>query len=403
MQLVEKHVIKQGHRFYQEIDQLCFLSKNLYNVGNYLIRQTFINSNESLSYYDIQKQLQSSVDYKALPSKVSQQVLMVLDRNWKSFKEALKSWFENQSRFLGKPKLPKYKHKTNGRNIVIYTKQALSKPALERGVIKPSKTNIELLTKSVNIAQVRIVPKLDHYVIEVVYNKEVEPASIDVNKIAAIDLGLSNLATVTFNQAGIAPLLINGSPLKAMNQFFNKQKANWQSIIGTGTTKRIQKLCTKRHHKVDDYMHKASRFIINKLLGLGVDTLVIGKNENWKQEINIGSRNNQNFGQIPHSLFINKLTYKAELIGIKVLVTEESYTSKASFLDLDNIPTYQEGVKHTFSGKRIIRGLYKSADGRMINADVNGSYNIMRKAVPNAFANGIEGIVVCPVKVKLPN
>jgi len=250
---------------------------------------------------------------------------------------------------------------------------------------------------------VRIVPKLDHYVIEVVYKKEIETANVDFNKVAAIDLGLNNLATVTFNQAGLAPLLINGRPLKSINQFFNKQKAALQSIIGVGTSKRVQKLCTKRNHKVDDFLDKASRFIINKLVSLGVGTLVIGKNDNWKQRIEIGSRNNQNFVQIPHSVFINKLAYKAELLGIKVLINEESYSSKASFLDLDNIPTYQKGVKHTFSGKRIVRGLYRSASGQLINADVNGSYNIMRKVVPNAFADGIEGIVVSPVKVKLPN
>jgi len=403
MQLVEKHVIKSSHRFFEEIDNLCFLSKNLYNAGNYVIRQAFINNSESLNYYEIQRQLQSSVDYKALPPKVSQQILILLDKNWKSFKSALKSWLENPYIFLGSPKLPKYKHKTNGRNILVYTVQALSKPALANGVIKPSKTNIEIPTKSTNIAQVRFIPKLDHYVIEVVYNQEPELANVDVNKVASVDLGLNNLAAVTFNQAGVAPLLINGRPLKSINHFFNKQKSALQSIIGTGTTKRIQKLCTKRHHKVDDYLHKTSRFIIDKLVDMGVGTLVIGTNDNWKQEIDLGSRNNQNFVQIPHTTFIKKLTYKAELVGIKVIINEESYTSIASFLDMDDIPVYQKGVKHTFSGKRIKRGLYRSANSQLINADVNGSYNILRKAVPNALSDGIEGIVVCPVKITLLN
>ncbi|MCC5603674.1 RNA-guided endonuclease InsQ/TnpB family protein [Nostoc favosum] len=403
MQLVEKHVIHKSHKNYQEIDTLCFLSKNLYNAANYLIRQSFIKDRKYLNYNEIQRVMQSSVDYKALPAKVSQQILMILDRNWKAFQAALKSYFQDTSKFFCRPKLPKYKHKTEGRNIVVYTVQALSKPLLSQGFIQPSKTNISIPTKAPNIAQVRIVPKLDHYVVEVIYDKQLEKNDLDYSQIASVDLGLNNLAAVTFNQTGIKPLLINGRPLKSINQFFNKQKAFLQSIVKTGTSKKLQKLSTKRNFKVDDYLHKASRYIINKLVFLGIGTLVIGKNDNWKQEIALLSRNNQNFVQVPHAIFINKLTYKAELAGINVILSEESYTSKASFLDLDNIPVYKKGVNHNFSGKRIKRGLYKASSGQLINADTNGSYNIMRKAVPNAFAEGIEGIVVCPVKVKLPN
>ncbi|MBG1264637.1 RNA-guided endonuclease InsQ/TnpB family protein [Nostoc commune] len=345
----------------------------------------------------------SSSDYKAIPAKVSQQILMILDKNWKSFKAALVCYQQNPSKFLGRPKLPKYKHKTDGRNLLAYTVQALSKPGLKLGVIKPSQTQIEIPTKAKNIAQVRIVPKLDHYVVEVVYNQEIDNKGLDKNKVASVDLGLNNLAAVAFNQAGIKPFLINGRPIKSINQFFNKRKAQLQSILREQTSRQLQRLCTKRNFKVDDYLHKASRFLINKLIELEIGTIVIGKNDGWKQEIKIGSRNNQNFVQVPHARFIEQLTYKAELVGMKVIVNEESYTSKSSFLDLDKIPSYFEGVKHTFSGRRIKRGLYKSSLGLLINADINGSLNILKKAIPEAFAQGIEGIVVSPVKVKLPN
>jgi putative transposase len=401
MQLAERHIIKNTYKHYQEIDQLCFFSKNLYNIANYLIRQSFFKTGEILNYNQTQKLLQSQFDYKNLPAKVSQQILMILDKNWKSFFQAQKAYQENPSKFLGRPKLPKYKHKEKGRNLLVYTIQALSKPFLSKGLIKLSQTEIVFPTQAKKIAQVRIIPKLNHYVIEVIYHQEEKPKQIDNKRIASIDLGLNNLASVTFNQAGLIPFLINGRPLKSINHFFNKKKAELQAILKNKTSKRLQNLCTKRNLKVDDYLHKASRYLINKLIELNIGTLVIGKNEGWKQELNIGSQNNQNFTQIPHTRFMEQLTYKAELEGISVIITEESYTSKSSFLDQDVLPKYKKGENHSFSGNRIKRGLYKSAEGVLINADVNGSLNILRKAIPNAFADGIQGIVVSPVKVTL--
>ncbi|MDD1474074.1 transposase [Dolichospermum sp. ST_sed4] len=401
MQLTQRHIIKKTHKHYQEIDRLCFLSKNLYNIANYLIRQSFFKTGKILSYHQTQKLLQSEFDYKNLPAKVSQQILMILDKNWKAFFQAQKAYQENSSKFLGKPRLPKYKHKEKGRNLLVYTIQALSKPLLSKGLIKLSQTEIVVPTKAKEIAQVRVIPKLNHYVIEVIYHQEEKPKQVDNKRIASIDLGLNNLASVTFNQAGLIPFLINGRPLKSINHFFNKKKAELQAILKNKTSKRLQTLCTKRNLKVDDYLHKASRYLINKLVELNIGTLVIGKNEGWKQELNIGSKNNQNFTQIPHTRFIEQLTYKAQLEGISVIITEESYTSKSSFLDQDVLPKYKKGEKYSFSGKRIKRGLYKSALGILINADVNGSLNILRKAIPNAFADGIQGIVVSPVKVTL--
>nr|WP_293096015.1 transposase [Okeania sp. SIO2F4] len=215
---------------------------------------------------------------------------------------------------------------------------------------------------------------------EAVY--EVESGKpIDNNRVAAIDLGLSNLATISSNVKGFQPFIVNGKPLKSINQFYNKKKGELQSKLQKQAEERchsnkINKLTIKRNLKVETYLHQASRIIINTLRENQIGTLVIGNNQKWKQEINLGKRNNQNFVQIPYHKFIEQLTYKAELVGIKVIINEESYTSKASFLDLDNIPNYQKGVKHKFSGQRIKRGLYKSKNGLLINADLNGSYNI---------------------------
>ena len=199
----------------------------------------------------------------------------------------------------------------------------------------------------------------------------------------------------------INPLIVNGRVLKSVNQFYNKEKAKLQSFIGDkGTSKKIIKLTNKRNKKVSDYLHKSSRYIVNECLKNNIGTIIIGKNENWKQDINIGSKNNQSFVNIPHSTFIKMIEYKAKLVGISLILTNESYTSKCSFIDNESL------VKQSnYLGKRVKRGLFKSADGIKINADVNGSFNIARKVIPNVDINnliltkGIEGIVVFPVRV----
>lgn len=413
MKLVERHIVKSSHRFYAEIDRLCFASKNLYNYANYLIRQAFILENNYLNYHTIQKTLQGTEPYQALPAKVSQQVLMILDKNWKSFQAANHSYYQNPDPFLGRPKLPKYKHKEKGRNVVVYTIQALSKRALKQGIIHPSKSEIYLKTQVEieQIKQVRLVPKLNHYVIEVVYETAIQQHQLNSESIASIDIGLDNLATLTFNQAGLSPILVNGRPLKSINQYYNKTRSYYQSLLPENSSShRLRKLANQRDFKINDYLHKASRLVTNTLINCQIGTLVIGQNQQWKQQVNLGKKNNQNFVSIPHARFIEMLTYKAELVGIKVILTEESYTSKASFLDGDPIPVYQEGKKEqkpVFKGKRVKRGLYRTQSGNLIQADVNGSLNIMRKAIPNAFTSttlntssyGIEGVVVHPVRV----
>ncbi|MEG4230303.1 transposase [Microcoleus sp. N9_B2] len=378
MQLTERHIIKSTEHRFAQIDELAFLSKNLYNAANYVIRQSFIYGWGYVSYNEMNRLMKSQVAYKAMQAKVSQQILMVLDKNWQSFFEAVKAYKTDFSKFTGRPKLPKYKDKVKGRNILVYTIQAISSKQLKKGIIKLSGTELSIKTK-VNpnqICQVRLVPKCDSYVIEVIYD-EPESTASNANSIASIDLGLGNLAALTSNQPGFIPLLINGRPLKSINQFYNKRKSRLQSQLkgNRQTSPRIQGLTRCRNQKVDNYLHHASRVIVDHLVVNQIGTLVIGKNAQWKTEINLGKQTNQNFVSIPHSRLIEMLEYKARLVGITVIVQEESYTSRSSFLGLDPIPVYGKTEKEpVFTGKRISRGLYKTSTGRLINSDVNASY-----------------------------
>ncbi len=375
MQLVEQHCIRKSDPRYSVIDEAAFKSKNVYNAALYEMRQAFIHHGVYLSYEEMDTRMQSHEAYKALPAKVAQQVLRQLADAWKAFREAKAAYEEDPSTFTGRPKLPKYKHKTEGRNVLIYTMQAVSrgKRSLQRGIIKPSMLPIEVKTQQdpKQIDQVRIVPRNGHYVVEVIYRKRPVQAQVDPSFCVAIDLGVTNLAAITANREGFIPRLVNGRTLKAMNA--------------------------------------ASKGIIDFLVKEGVGTIIVGKNPLWKQEAGMGRRNNQNFVAIPHARFIDMLTYKAELVGIQVEIQEESYTSKASFLDLDPLPTYKpdDEEQHSFSGKRIGRRnrLYRTKDGRVICADVNGSYNILRKRKPDAFthvdAKGIAAYVVQPLRLAI--
>ncbi|MFB8791072.1 MAG: transposase [Potamolinea sp.] len=398
MQLVEKHIINRQHKFWSYCDYLALQSKHLYNSANYIQRQYFFETKKYYNSIDIYHQTKNLEAYRYLPTKVSKQIVRRVSEAWKSWLAALKDWSKHPAKYLGKPKMPGYKHKKRGRNLVIYPIDAISKPLLAQGIVKLSQTNLELPTNAKNVDQVRIVPKLDHYVIEVVYTV-VEPAKSSGKYAVGVDLGLNNLMAITSNHPGIRPLLINGRPLKSINQFFNKRVAKAQSIAAR---KQIKKLNSKRDRRIDNYLHTVSRRIIDWCQLNDIGQLVIGNNQGWKQDINIGKKKNQEFTKIPHGKLISLLKYKAQLAGIEVILTEESYTSKASALDSDSLPVYnaKTEAKPTFSGKRVKRGLYKSSTGRTINADTNGSLNIARKVIPN-FMDGIVGLPFIPVVLGL--
>ena len=404
MQQVERHIVKRNNPIWQQIDKLCFLSKNLYNYANYVIRQSFIFEQIYLGFNQVYHKVKNQPDYQALPRKVSQQVLRTLDQNWQSFFQANQAYKEKPSLFTGRPKLPKYKHKTKGRNLLVYTIQAISKTWLKKDQVKLSGTDIIVPTQVKNIVQARIIPKVGQYVIEIVYEKPEDYTVNNPEACAAIDIGVSNLAALTSNQKEFIPILINGRPLKSLNQFYNKTLAKLQSSLpqNQSTSQLIQRLTANRNNRIDTYLHQASRWIINHLDKRGISKLIIGKNLLWKQAVNNGKKNNQSFVNIPHARFVEMLIYKGAMKGIKVITAEESYTSKASFLNLDSIPNYgdAQAQKVKFSGYRETRGNYKiKGKATRINADVNGSYNILRKVVPTAFAQGIEGVVVRPIRV----
>jgi putative transposase len=404
IQRIESYDIGVNHKFYPILDNLSFKTKNLYNYANYLIRQEFINNHNWIRYNQLANELINQADYKALPSQTSQQTLRLLDKNWVLFFKSIKRWVNHPDKFKGRPKLPNYKDKM-GRSIIIFTNQQCK---LKEGYIQfPEIFNgLKIKTTVDNLSQVRIIPCGKHYKMEAVYKKDIAELKPDNNQVASIDMGLNNFATIT-NNIGLQPIVINGKQIKSMNQYYNKVVSQTQPMLKRVFKKNwcneLQRFTDKHNNKMNDYIHKASRFVINYCLDHNLNTLVIGKNEGWKQGINIGKVNNQKFVNIPFATFIDKLRYKCEDIGLNFVATEESYTSKASILDNDELPKdYKENSDYKFSGKRIKRGLYQSKNGTLINADCNGSYNIMRKVFPKALkADRIVGVGLHPVRVNI--
>jgi len=409
MQLVEQTIIDRRDSRFREIDQAAFAAKNLYNAANYLVRQSFIFHGLYLDHVKVFHLIKNHEAYRALPAKVSNSILIQLHKAWVGFFNSREEWNAHPEKFRGRPKLPKYKHKEQGRFLLTYDTQALGKRIFKKtGMLVPSGLTCMIPTKITaweRIDQLRIVPRTGFYVVEVVYQQEVERQDVDATLVAAIDLGVNVLAAVTSTKAGFVPRLVSGKPIKSLNQYYNKQREHQQKRLSKGKQKRytsraLDQLTTKRNRRVQHYLHEASRRIIDLCVREGIGRVVIGKNIFWKQETHMGKQNNQQFVQIPHTRFIEMLRYKGELVGIQVETHEESYTSKASFLDLDPIPTYspQRQESPSFSGKRIARSWYRASDGRVIHADINGSYNVLRKSSsdPSQLGRGVVGAAVHP-------
>ena len=409
MQLVEQTIIDQDDPRFAEIDQADFAAKNLFNAANYLVRQSFLFQGMYLDNVKVFHQIKTHEAYRALPAKVSNSILLQLHKAWVSFFEAMKDWNAHPEKFTGRPRLPKYKHKEQGRFLLTYDTQAIGKRVFKKtGMLAPSGLTCLIPTKIADwkkIDQLRIVPRTGFYVIELVYQKAIEPKNVDPTLVAAIDVGVNVLAAITSNKEGFVPRLVSGKPIKSLNQYYNKQREHHQKRLSKGKQKRctshaLDRLTTKRNRRVQHYLHEASRRIIDLCVAEGIGTIVVGKNVLWKQETNMGRQNNQQFVQIPHARFIEMLAYKGALVGIQVRTCEESYTSKASYLDLDPIPIYSptRQERPSFSGKRIARSWYRAGDGRIIHADINGSYNVLRKSSsdPLQLGRGVAGVAVHP-------
>lgn len=383
MQLVYSFIHKNNNRLYE----LCRYSKNLYNQALYIVKNEYKQNGKYLNYYDLDKilkntyNLEGEINYKLLKAQVAQQCLRILDKNIKSFYKSNSDYKKNPNKYKSKPQCPKYKDK-NELNLLVYTNQVST--IKDDGYIYLSKDfRIQIpqfekyKDKIKNFNQIRIIPlKNDKFKIEIVYKTDIQNIELDYKSYSSIDLGINNLATMIFPEK--QPLLFNGRILKSYNQYFNKKKAKLQSQLKQGQyiSKRIQSLYFKRDNFIKDYLHKTSRYIINLLIKNKIGTLVVGYNSGWKDSINISKRNNQTFVNIPHLQLINYLKYKCEMVGIKIIVNEESYTSKCDGLALEEIKKHKN-----YKGKRVKRGLFQSSLGKLLNADVNGALNILRKVI----------------------
>ncbi|NEU04543.1 RNA-guided endonuclease TnpB family protein [Clostridium senegalense] len=455
---VEKHIIKPSHELYNYLDEYCFMSKNLYNYANYQIRQIFIITSKlakdekvnqeqldylkdinvkvdkfnelrktnfekarakapkenkefkkklkTIKYFDkdnkypcydfIEFLVKDGIDYKSLMAQVSQQTLKLLDKNWISFFEAIKKWSKNNIGFSGRPKLPKYLKK-DGKTIVIFTNQNCKQ---SNNCIKmPTCFNQYELNTNIQgkLQQVRILPRNKYFILEVVYTMPKPQLKEDNNKYISIDIGLDNLAAIT-NNCSVTPIIISGRKLKSINKYYNKQVSHYREIAkrmnNLEWTNKMNRLTIKRNNMITDLIHKASKSVIDYALSCGTNTIIIGNNKDWKKESLMSKKVNQSFVGIPHQLFIEKIQYKAENLGLKVIITEESYTSGTSFLD------NEEPIKENYNkSRRVKRGLFVSNTGRKINSDINGSLQIMKKVFPNVIDHGIEDFGLNPIRV----
>ena len=388
VQRCEQIIIKKDHPKFKIIDEMCFNSKNLYNEANYVIRQKFIESGEYIPYKDMNFEFKTHENYKLCFSQPANCTLRLLDKNWKSYFKAIKDWKEHPNKYLGMPKLPKYLPKDGRFPWMIPNNQL---------VYDYEKSTIYIRNRHMNDydwhcrclgrpIQVRFIPHGNHYTMEIVYEIEIEDIDKDMvsERIAAIDIGVDNLVTMT-NNIMESPIIINGKPLKSINQQYNKQKAKMQSDLmkrnGQHWSNKLETLSYKRNQRIKNYMHNTSALIIKWCVEHNIDTLVVGKNDTWKQE----KKHMQNFTSIPYEMLLGQLQYKCENAGIKYIEVNEAYTSGTSYLDNES-PTKENYNKE----RRVQRGLFQ-AKNTLINADVNGSLQIMRKVFPDSYTGyGIE-------------
>ena len=384
MLLVEKHIIKFKHKFYTELDNLCWLSKNLYNSTLYSIRQHYFNTKKFLKYQEVNKIYvnTNNPDYRALPAKVAKHTQMLVEHNFKSFFALLK--LKSKGKYNKTIKIPKYLDKKKGRQVVHYEKGAIS--FKKQGYIKLSKTEIEIKTKLTKdkVQFVRIVPKNNYIVIEIGYNVQEKEIQLN-NNVLAIDIGVNNIASCVTSTGD--KFLINGKQLKYINHNYNKRVADIQSKLKLNYNKYksryLSNITNKRNNRINDYLHKITTYIVNQAVSKNITTIVVGYNKEWKQDTNMSKSNNQNFVNIPFYKFISMLEYKSKLKGIVFKTITEEYTSKCSFIDNEEIGKHKEYI-----GKRVSRNFFRSKEGIIINADINGAYNILKKfMIENATWN----------------
>ena len=394
MRLVERHIVKDN-RF----EDVCLKSGLLYNYVLFNVRQG-IFSGDYINEYEFSTKLckENQVDFRNLPSVVSQQVVAQVFSVTKSWMKSKKEYEKNPSKFLSRPKLPKYK-RGKKQNMVVFTTSACRLKSdgyihFVKNIISPIKTRIG----DNKLCQVRVIPQATCYVVEVIYEKKEQDLNLNKDNVLSIDLGLNNICTCISN-VGISPFIVNGKVIKSFNQWYNKKKARLMSLIGDkGTSRRINKMTCYRNCWISDKIHKISRYIIDICRSNNIGTIVIGQNRGWKQEINLGKRINQKFVEIPFSDLINKISYKAKLIGINLITHEESYTSKIDHMAFEPLKK-----QDAYLGKRKRRGLFQSSIGKLINADINGAIGIGRKVFGDSYVSRIidSGLAFNPIRINI--
>lgn len=387
IKLVRQIIYKRNDSEYEEMDELCFKSKNLYNATLYTVRQSFIKNGKYLNYNRINKIFteENNVDYRALPAKVAKHTQMLVDFAMKSFFALVKK--KKDEGYEKKVKLPKYLDKVKGRMTAHYEKGALSFKK-RKGYIHLSKTEIFIkIPEDLNendIKFTRIIPGQEKFTVEIGFEREIK-AQVMVGNYASIDPGVNNLVTMV-DTVTKNPVIINGRPLKSINQWYNKKIAEMRSeterLHGKYWCHKMSSITNRRNNKIKDYMHKASAYIVNHLVSNRIGTLIIGESKEWKQDTNMYKVNNQNFVCIPFEMLKSMLEYKCRLAGIEVVRQDEAYTSKCSFLDNEEIRKHEK-----YKGSRSKRGCFKTSSGRKVNADVNSACNIMKKYLLKVAGN----------------
>ena len=368
---------------------MCFNSKNLYNYANYIIRQEYIKNKKYIPYREMNYNLKTHQQYKDCMSQPANCTLRLVDKTWKSFYRGLEEYNKTPNKFLDRPQLPKYLKK-NGRfpwmipNNSCYYNKGKDELCFRIKKLQSVKWKCRCLGR---LIQVRFIPRGCVYVMEIVYEIEVPDRDGVIKRVMGIDLGINNLITAS-NNIGKEPFIINGKGLKSINQFYNKRKSYKQSELGIRHSKNwsneLDVITQKRFNRVKNYIHNTSRYVINWCVENQIDTVIVGHNNKWKQKTKMSKASNQKFLYIPYDMLIMQLKYKCEDAGINFVETEESYTSGTSFLD-NELP-----IKENYNKKRRVkRGLFKSNKG-LINSDVNGSLQIIKKVFPDAFGYGIE-------------
>lgn len=389
----EQQFIRKNHPLYDIVDRYCFYSKNVYNQANFLTRQAFIKENKVLTSFEIQKIMQDMDCYKECGSQAAQKTIQLVGKMWKSFFKANKEYIKYPEKFLGRPKIPKYLPKDGRQIFMLKNIQCSLNDGIFRISYKPFGGYSVSTHAKGKLMQCRFVPKKEYYIMEIIYEIDVPECDENIDRVCSVDLGVENFITVV-NNFGEQPFIVKGGEIKSVNQYFNKKKAELQSDlkkkVGNDWSNRLEKLTNKRYEKIKYLMHCISKKLVDYCVLYNVDTLIIGLNKKWKQE-NGGM---QNFTYIPYEMFISQVKSKCEQNSIKCIETEEGYTSGTSFLD------YEEPTKENYNKqRRVYRGLFVSKSGKTINADVNGAYQIMKKVVPDAFSEGIEGVGLHPVRV----